>query len=398
MNLNNLCETAGFLRTILILRYAFNLICIAVPIIIIITIIFKLGKVVVSGKEDELKATLTASFKKVIAGLVIFLLPSILTFTFSLVEENFDELTICINNATPENVKYYETISEAITAVQSLEASPTKSNVTRAQNAVAKITSFAREDDVVDLLTRISRAEIKANENELIQACKAKNGHYENGYCTVVELEPNTRPEPNTGGNGNNGGNGSYNPSGSTGGMVDYNVSGTSFKVVNTSMSVNDYVKFIASRQIAQNKDTSRYSDKCLGFAYTHAWGLYTANTSYTAEDGLNYTGAGHFTTYINDSKQDVLSKVYNELINGHPVILQVNGNKAGTSRHFVTVVGFNSRVTSASNITEQDLLIIDSWDGRLERMDTSGSRFMTSGRDCGKRDYSGYRIQYLKG
>ena len=95
-------------------------------------------------------------------------------------------------------------------------------------------------------------------------------------------------------------------------------------------------------------------------------------------------------------NKSEMLGKVYEELNKGNPVILQVNGNSEGTCRHFVTVVGYKNTVTSAANLTEKDLLILDSWDGELERMDTDYSRFLTTGAQCGK-EYSGYRLQVLK-
>ena len=82
--------------------------------------------------------------------------------------------------------------------------------------------------------------------------------------------------------------------------------------------------------------------------------------------------------------------------MNGRPVVVQVNGNKQGTSRHFVTVVGFKSSITDPSQLTEKDLLIIDSWDGKTERMDQANSRFFTSGADCHK-SYSGYYLRVLK-
>ena len=90
------------------------------------------------------------------------------------------------------------------------------------------------------------------------------------------------------------------------------------------------------------------------------------------------------------------MSKIYSEIMSGRPVVLQVNGNKAGTSRHFVTVVGFKDGITDPSKLTEKDLLIVDSWDGQIERMDTSTSRFMTTGAQCNK-EYSGYRLRVLK-
>ena len=58
--------------------------------------------------------------------------------------------------------------------------------------------------------------------------------------------------------------------------------------------------------------------------------------------------------------------------------------------------LGFKNGITDPSKLTEDDLLIIDSWDGKVERMDQSNSRFFTTGRACHK-DYSGYYLRILK-
>ncbi len=165
--------------------------------------------------------------------------------------------------------------------------------------------------------------------------------------------------------------------------------------VPKTKGDLASYASYIASNGVRQNIDTSKYSDYCLAFSYVHAYDLYNG-TKGTASMAGNYAHAAAFTDYISDSKSAVLSKVYTEVLSGRPVILQVNGNKEGTSRHFVTVAGFKSSVTDPTKLTEKDLLIIDSWDGKVERMDTSSSRFMISGADCHK-DYSGYRLRVLK-
>ena len=59
-------------------------------------------------------------------------------------------------------------------------------------------------------------------------------------------------------------------------------------------------------------------------------------------------------------------------------------------------ILGFKNTVSSANELTEDDLLIIDSYDGRLESMDTEKSRFMVTGAACHKK-YSGYQMYYLK-
>ena len=114
------------------------------------------------------------------------------------------------------------------------------------------------------------------------------------------------------------------------------------------------------------------------------------------APDGASYMYATKFKAFTDDDKQVVLEKIY-ELINeGQPMVLHVNGNKEGTSRHYVTVVGYKDSVTSGSTMTEEDLLIIDSYDGKLERMDRSESRFIISGYDTGRTGY-GYQLYILR-
>ncbi len=165
--------------------------------------------------------------------------------------------------------------------------------------------------------------------------------------------------------------------------------------VAKTAITAEEYESYVLSHGVKQDANTAEWGDSCLAFAGAHAYDLYNGTTT-SGGSAANYAHAGSFEDYMSDNKQEVLAKIYDEIMNGRPMVLQVNGNKAGTSRHFVTVVGFKKGVTSASSLTEEDLLIIDSWDGKLERMDTDTSRFMTSGKDCNK-DYSGYRLRVFK-
>lgn len=168
-----------------------------------------------------------------------------------------------------------------------------------------------------------------------------------------------------------------------------------SWVVAKTVSNIQEYASYVSSNSVSQTADTSKYGDSCLSFSYSHAYDLFTGTRTNTAS-AANYTHSSYFVDFINDDKTTVLNKIYDEIMKGRPVVLQVNGNKQGTSRHFVTVVGFKNGITSADSLTEDDLLIMDSWDGKVERMDTETSRFMTTGAACGK-DYSGYRLRVLK-
>ena len=180
------------------------------------------------------------------------------------------------------------------------------------------------------------------------------------------------------------------------GNCVDFSLLGCDWKVVNTALSVSEYATDAYNRGIRQNSNSARYGDLCLAFSYVHASNLYNGSTADNAESAYNWNHANEFTDYFCDDKQQTLGVVYEQISEGKPVIMQVNGNSSGTSRHFVTVVGIKNNVVDAASVTEDDLLILDSWDCNLERMDTDTSRFMTTGSQTNK-SYSGYYLRLLK-
>ncbi len=89
-----LCETESILRTFKIAYIILTITKIVVPLLIIILGMTDLAKVIMSGKDDEIKKSTTILIKRVIAGLVVFMIPSILDFIFNL------------------NAQYQETVSE----------------------------------------------------------------------------------------------------------------------------------------------------------------------------------------------------------------------------------------------------------------------------------------------
>ena len=397
--LKDFCRTSGGLRAMLLLNIVVRLIFVIVPLVIIVTSIISLVNVIKGNSQDELGKFIWTFIRKVVAGIIVFLIPTMITFFFTnLTNENFYDLKVCIERATLSEVKYFEDYYEPAEAIVStLENNPSKASVNDVRNQILSMSNL-RGEDKEDFLARIDAAESKTDEFAKIIKCKNDGGMWVDNKCKIEVIQ---NPHDNGNGNGNSdvndgttGENGEYyyQGNGNDGGTIDYN----GYDVVQTAISVNDYLKIVAKNRIGQNNDSSIYGGYCLAFYYIHAYSLYSGNTSARAPDAKNYLYAGKFKTYI-DSKEKVLAVTYNEIKKGRPVIIQVNGNKAGTSRHFVTVVGVKKGVTE-STIKETDLLIIDSWDGKLEQMNGkgSGTRFLTSGADCHK-DYSGYRIQYLK-
>ncbi len=359
----SVCEVPEVLKVMRIVNIVIQIIRIAVPIILIVSAMIDLVRAVSNSELNKITKPMVA---KVVAAVLIFLIPTFVRVVAN-IAGNDGEYEKCLGNITKETIELaYEKQEEIL--------------VSKAEESV----------DLNDYNNGISYL---LNIND-----KTKKEEFQKRLDEVYKKIEENRPKK---------------PSGSTmSGTVDgetgsytFDGDGTQNEVIKTlngeyiiaktKADLPSYVSYIASKKLYQASD-SKYNDKCLGFSEMHSWGYYTNRRNYNADNGGNYTSGGSFTKFIDEDMTTIMNVIYNEILNGRPVVLQVNGNKAGTSRHFVTVVGFKSSVTSGNSLKQEDLLIIDSYDGKLERMDTEKSRFMTSGADCHK-DYKGYYLLLIK-
>lgn len=82
-----------------------NIIKIAIPILIVVLAIFDLGKAVMAGEEKEIKEAQKMLIKRLIYGVIIFFVVTIVQIVFSLVGENLNNgaSKICWACATRPN-------------------------------------------------------------------------------------------------------------------------------------------------------------------------------------------------------------------------------------------------------------------------------------------------------
>ena len=124
LDLSNTVNQIGIYRLIVILKYVLTITLTVVPLIVIITATIDMSKVVF--KPDSHKESLKKILNRILAGLTVFLIPSVLSFCFSLIEE-FDDSTILAyyNSATIEKVKelenQYKTEKAAADAISKAE-------------------------------------------------------------------------------------------------------------------------------------------------------------------------------------------------------------------------------------------------------------------------------------
>ena len=101
-SLETFCEQSTVARTMKFIGMAFFILKILVPAVIIIMGIVNLFKIITSGKEDDAKKYAKIVVRNVLIGVVIFLVPGIINFVFTTVDdivtpESESTISNCVN-------------------------------------------------------------------------------------------------------------------------------------------------------------------------------------------------------------------------------------------------------------------------------------------------------------
>ena len=91
------CADTTMLQVMGIVKFIMRVICIIVPIVMIVLGTIDLFKAVTAGKEEDIKKKQKALITRLIAGILVFLVPTIVTVLFNLI--GFGDWKKCWNNA-----------------------------------------------------------------------------------------------------------------------------------------------------------------------------------------------------------------------------------------------------------------------------------------------------------
>ena len=109
----NFCNEPGVLNAFLIIKTILNVIKIIVPIILIIVCMLEIGKAV-AANEDTLNKLYPKIITKLIAAVVIFLVPSIINLSINVIDSGNDYSTSsCWTNANKDTIASLELLKEA---------------------------------------------------------------------------------------------------------------------------------------------------------------------------------------------------------------------------------------------------------------------------------------------
>lgn len=98
------CKEVGILKTFRLVGYAFTIIKILIPLLLIIFGAIDMSKAVVAGDEKAIKNASSMLMTRAIAGVVIFFIPTIIDFAAGLISEwtnrktEFENCHTCIFN------------------------------------------------------------------------------------------------------------------------------------------------------------------------------------------------------------------------------------------------------------------------------------------------------------
>lgn len=123
----DICNESSFLTVFLILKYVFSILCTVIPLILIYRCTVPLFKAVTSGKNFS--EELGPMVRSIIAGLIIFLLPSLFSFIFVDLLDESNGLSQCFTNSTVENI---QTLKEAETQGRKDEIEDKKDKINQA--------------------------------------------------------------------------------------------------------------------------------------------------------------------------------------------------------------------------------------------------------------------------
>lgn len=145
--------------------------------------------------------------------------------------------------------------------------------------------------------------------------------------------------------------------------LVNYDFRGNEYLIIKTNGGYNGILSRIGVQK----------PDKCLQWSYKYANNIYANSESVPT----NTTAVG----LTSSDPKEILQIAAQEILNGNPSVIQVNGKyKGGTtySRHFVTIVGIKEDA-DLSNLKQSDFLILDPAGADIKQLDTDmGGKLVT--------------------
>ena len=156
----------------------------------------------------------------------------------------------------------------------------------------------------------------------------------------------------------------------SRGAMRTYTYNGQTINITNSPINLDDYQAHLQKNGLYQNAGLlgSRCDMLSGYYAMDLLRGSYTSKSTMEAGSGGSCYNLNRTVSDVN--VEPIMQYTYDELNKGNPVVLQVTQKRSNEGlRHFVTVVGYSSGVSSYQDLTPENMLVIDCVDGKIQTL-----------------------------
>ena len=405
----------------------YRAITIVAPIITILFVTFDLVASIISGDAKKVSKFRSKLLRRIIALLILIILPVLLHFLVKTLSKNsyikdakYLKCVVLGYNDTdtvktdpgstlqPKEIDKPDLISSV--KIDGKEVSgfkqSTKLYSITVPNSTSSVTiSATTNSDSAEIVSGTGKQELQVGSNTVKVNATKDNINFdtitlkitrEKSAATTKTTEKKTNEKKTT----SNTSTKSYGTSKDT---TTYTYKGTKYIVIKTKYpgGLSAYQKMIKSNGIYQsylkNQKVAGAGGCCGGVSLLQSCGLYKGkavtqkNVNKTKCNNSNNGCTGGWATKgkCTDSESELMKYIVKHINSGHPVALAVTGSKVTNkktgkwikphySRHFVTIVGYKGDGTSF-----KDLLVLDSWDGELKKVNastTSGRRTQQSG------------------
>ena len=155
----SICSEPSFLNVTRIINLFINIICVAVPIVLIIVLALKFAKVVASGDTNEMEKTKKSAITNIIAAVLIFLIPTFVSMIVGLAFPNQDYKN-CLKSLSREEInEMYDKVMEdlVVRAEDSL-------GISDYSNAISYLTNIKDEKKRQEYSDRLAAVNEKIEE------------------------------------------------------------------------------------------------------------------------------------------------------------------------------------------------------------------------------------------
>ena len=148
-----ICGEPAVLEIMRIVNIIFGLLKIAVPLILIVLIMVKIGKAIVSGEADEISGAIKDSMSKFIAAVLVFFVPTIVVAIFNMAFPNSEFLN-CLNVKTKDDISaIYE--NRAVESISKAETSLDIKDYDAAYSFLSKIKDEQKKEAYMQRLSAV---------------------------------------------------------------------------------------------------------------------------------------------------------------------------------------------------------------------------------------------------